>query len=211
MPVFYGRLQHPDDEEQLQATVVVGERTLRLQTGQTLLGEWKLGQVLVDERPDRSVTFTADGESLYLYLDEHERFVDVMAPYQPSRGARRRAEAHPAFREEDTGPSLGDEVKREVGREVGSLAEEARGLRDMVKPGPVLWVGLALLFALIVFAPGIATALALGAGMLALIAGGAGYAESSVAARIPDPLTPARLLVIGGALVALGVVIAIIR
>ena len=78
-----------------------------------------------------------------------------------------------------------------------------------ITPFSQLWG--TLLFALIVFAPGIATALALGAGMLALIAGGAGYAESSVAARIPDPLTPARLLVIGGALVALGVVIAIIR
>lgn len=210
MAVFYGQLQQPGDRERLPATIQVGERTIRLQTGQTLLGEWKLGQVAVEERDPQTIAFTADGEDLFLFLDEHQRFLDVTAPYQLSKGAKRRASSHPAFRKEE-GPSLGEEVKREVGREVESLADEARELREMVKPGPVLWVSLAVLFILIVFLPGLAVGLSLGVGMLALIAGAAGYAEDAVARRIPEPLSPARLLVIGGGLVALGILVSIIR
>lgn len=210
MAVFYGHLQQPGDRDRLPATVYVGERTIRLQTGQTQIGEWKLGQVGVEELDSRTVVFTADGEDLYLFLDEHQRFLDVTAPYQLSKGAKRRAGSHPAFRK-DEGPSLGEEVKREVGREVESLAGEARELREMVKPGPVLWISLAVLFVLIVFLPGLAVGLSLGIGMIALGVGAAGYAEDSIARRIPEPLSPARLVVVGGALIVLGILVSIIR
>lgn len=210
MPVFFGELQEPGDDQRLPAVVTIDQSMIRLTSGQIELGEWKLAQVVFDTYDDR-VDLTAEGERLMLYLAEHDRFVALTAPYQRSAGERRRSSMHPAFRKEEEGPTLTEELREDVSREVSSVVDEARDLAGLVKPGPPLWIGLGVLLLLIVFLPGLVTSVSLLVGILALLAGGAGYAETRVATRIPEPLNPIRLLVIGAALVALAIVVAIVR
>jgi hypothetical protein len=211
VPVFFGELQEPGDDQRLPAVVTIDQSMIRLTSGQIELGEWKLAQVVIDAHDDR-VDLTAEGERLMLYLAEHERFVALTAPYQRSSGERRRSSMHPAFRkDEEAGPTLTEELREDVSREVSSVVDEARDLAGLVKPGPPLWIGLGVLLLLIVFLPRLVTTVSLLVGILALLAGGAGYAETRVATRIPEPLNPIRLLVIGGAMVALAIVVAIVR
>jgi hypothetical protein len=210
VPVFFGELQEPGDDQRLPAVVTIDQSMIRLTSGQIELGEWKLAQVVIDAHDDR-VDLTAEGERIMLYLAEHERFVALTAPYQRSAGERRRSSMHPAFRKEEEGPTLTEELREDVSREVSSVVDEARDLAGLVKPGPPLWIGLGVLLLLIVFLPRLVTSVSLLGGILALLVGGAGYAEARVATRIPEPLNPIRLLVIGGVLVALAIVVAIVR
>jgi hypothetical protein len=211
VPVFFGELQQPGDDQRLPAVVTIDQSVIRLTSGQVELGEWKLTQVVIDGYEDR-VDLTAEGERLMLYLAEHERFLDLTAPYQRSAGERRRSSMHPAFRkDEDAGPTLAEELREDVSREVTSVVDEARDLVGLVKPGPPLWIGLGVLLILIVFLPTLVISLSLLGGILALLVGGAGYAETRVATKIPEPLNPVRLIVVGIALVALAIVVAIVR
>src|SRR5690606_471269 len=121
---------------------------------------------------------------------------------------RRRMPTHEAFRKPDEGPSLTDEIREDVSREVGSVADEVRALWDLVNVGWPLWVGVAVLLLLAIFLSPVVVAVCFALGVLSLVVGAIAYVETSLALKLPDALTPARLLAIGLIAIGLGIVVA---
>ncbi len=211
MPVFFGEMQHLNHPATMPATVHVDKGTIRLQSGRTELGEWKLYQVVIEERDATSVLFRADEEELILTLREHQSFLAETAPYRRGEGRARRVPTHEAFRKPDEGPTLGEEIKEDVSREVSSVADEVKELVSMLPSGPPLWIGIGVFLLAIIFIPSVVLGLLFAVGVAALVVGAIGYADSSVAVRLPGTLTPIRVVAIGVVCVLLGVVVAILR
>ena len=215
MPVFFGKMREPDGEQLLPAAVTVDKGSIRLVSGQTPLGEWKLQQVVLRDLGDGEVSFRADDDELILVLQEYEAFLGETALHRREERETRRAAVHPAFRketEERVGPSVGEELRRDVTKEVGSVADQIREFARVVsESGPLLWVVVGVLLALVVFLPTVVVAIGLGGGLLALIGGAVTYADTNLAVKLPDPLTPVALIAGGVVLVVLGLLVAVLR
>lgn len=210
MPVFFGEMQQRNHPATMPAVVHVDKGTIRLQSGKTQLGEWKLYQVVIRERDDSSVTMQVDDDELILTLKEHESFLAETAPYR--RESNRPQRTHEAFRRnEEQGPTLGEEIKQDVTREVSGVADEVKDLAAMVPTGPPLWIGLGVFLLLVIFLPSIVLGILFTVGVVSLVVGAIAYAETSVAVKLPDYLTPVRLVAIGTIAVGVGIVVAIIR
>lgn len=218
MPVYFGEMQLPDEPSVLPATVTIEQGRIRLNSGRTELGSWKLYEVAIRPRDEKSVIFRADGEDLILRLNEHDSFLAETAPYRRGEKRVQRERVHEAFRtDEEPGPSLVDdlrqdvdEVRQDLTKELSSVATEARELWNQVKSGPWVWVGLGVLVVLAIFLHGVATAVTLIGGLLALVVGALGLVEETLEERLPAAFNPIRLILVGAVLLVLGILLGII-
>lgn len=211
MPVYLGEMEQEGHDAKLPASIYLDKGTITLKSGPTQLGEWKLYQVVIEERDDDSILFRADDDELILHLKEHESFLAETAGFRRGSARKRREPTHEAFRKPVEGPTLSEEIKDDVSREVSGVVEEIRGLWSMVPIGPPLWIGLAVFLLLVIFLPGLIVGVLLAVGVAALVVGALGYVEDSMAVRLPGSLTPVRLIAIGVVSVAVGIVVALIR
>ncbi len=223
MTVYYGKLQLEGDTQVLPAVVRVEMGTLALSSGQTELGEWKLYQIDMSEL-DNWIVLGVDNEKIYLDLTERARFLDETKTYRrdDSKRRRRREKEHPAFVKEQPAPpaqpveqkpAVTERLKSDVIEEATPLIEEARKLLDLLPRGWPLWAGVGAVIVAAVFVPliaGILFGLFMGVGILAVLAGGIGYVEPGFGVRYPDPFTPTRLMLGGGALLILAIPFAIL-
>jgi hypothetical protein len=212
MAVFFGEMQHRDHPTTMPATIHVDKADVRIQSGRTVLGEWKLYEVQIEEQDPESIIFRADQEELILKLKEHRSFLAETANYRTDTDRHRRLRTHEAFRkDEEAGPSLTEEIKGDVSREVSGVADEIRDLWEMVPWGRPLWIGLAVLLVLIVFLPGLVVGLLFAIGVISLLVGAISYVETSVALKLPEALSPVRLIAIGTVAIGAGILVSIIR
>lgn len=211
MAVFFGEMQHLDHPTTMPAVVTVDKGSIKLASGRTQLGEWKLYQVVIEERDAESVTFRADEEALILKLKEHDSFLAETAAYRRNEKRAQRLPTHEAFRKEPEGPTLGEEIRDDVTREVSSVVDEVKDLFGMIKVGPPLWIGLAVFLILLIFLPSLVIGVVFLVGVVALAVGAIAHADSSVALKIPGDLTPTRLVAIGAVLVGVGILLFLIR
>lgn len=211
MAVFFGEMQHRDHPTTMPATIHVDKADVRIQSGRTVLGEWKLYEVQIEEQDPESIIFRADQEELILKLKEHKSFLAETANYRTDTDRHRRLRTHEAFRKDDEGPTLSEELKQDVSREVSGVADEIRDLWEMVPRGQPLWIGLAVLLVLIIFLPGLVVGLLFAIGVVSLLVGAISYVETSVALKLPEALTPVRLIAIGTVAIGAGILVSIIR
>lgn len=209
--VYFGEMQERDRPRKLPAVVTLDRGMIKLVSGTSVLGEWRLSQVVLAEFDDKSVALKVEDDELLLYLQEHSRFLRETEPYRRPEPKRRRPE-HEAFRK-DTEPtqSLGEEIRGEVSREVSGVADEIRHLMRSIEPGPILWVALAVFVVLVIFLPTLLVGVLLLAGVVSLAVGAIAYADSRLALKIPEPLTPTTLVAVGVLLVVVGIVVGVIR
>ncbi len=211
MAVFFGEMQHLDHPTTMPAVVTIEKGVIRLASGRTQLGEWKLYQVVIRERDAESVTFRADDEELILKLKEHASFLAETEAYRRNEGRAARQRTHEAFRKEPEGPTLGEEIREDVTREVSSVVEEAKELFGMVKVGPPLWIGLAVFILGVIFLPSLIIGLVFLVGVVAIAVGAIAHSDSNIALKLPGDLTPTRLVAVGAILLAVGLLLLLIR
>lgn len=211
MAVFFGEMQTRSDAKRMKAVVTVDRGNIRLASGTTDLGEWPLSRVRLEEYTDASVLMAVEDEELILFLDEKARFAGEVGRYLKKPEQERRRPTHPAFRRnEPEGPTLGEELKDDVSREMSPIISEAKGWIDQIPRGRPLIIGaVVFLVLLIVFPQPIAFVTLIG-GTFALLAGGLAYADDRLALKIPDPVTPVQLVAGGGLALAVGLVILLI-
>ncbi|MFP3914372.1 MAG: hypothetical protein ACLFWM_05820 [Actinomycetota bacterium] len=212
MAVFFGDMQMRDHPATMPAVVYVDKANIKIQSGKTQLGEWKLYQVVIEEVDPSTISFRVDDDELLLTLQEHESFLAETASYRRENRRTRRMPTHEAFRkEEEEGPGLGEEIREDVGREVSGVAEEIRDLWDKVYGGTAFWVGVGVVLLLAIFLPSLLLGVLFTVGVLSLVVGAIAYVETTVAIKLPDVLTPVRLVAIGVVCIGLGILVAIIR
>lgn len=212
MAVFFGEMQMRDHPATMPAVVHVDKADIKIQTGRTQLGEWKLYQVVIEEQDPRTIILRVDDEELLLNLQEHDSFLAETASYRRDNKRLQRMPTHEAFRrEEDEGPTLGEEIKDDVSREVSGVAAEVRDLWDMIYVGAPFWIGVAVFLLLAIFLPGVVLAILFTVGVLSLVVGAISYVETTVAVKLPDALTPVRLVAVGVICIGLGIAVSIIR
>src|SRR5690606_28257816 len=114
-------------------------------------------------------------------------------------------------KDEDTGPTLGEELKDDVSREVSGVADEIRDLWDKIYVGAPFWVAVAAFLLLVIFLPAVVLGILFTVGVVSLIVGAIAYVETSVALKLPEALTPVRLVAVGVVAIGIGIVVAIIR
>lgn len=215
MPSYFGELIQSGTHESLSAVVTLERGTIRVVAAQTDLGTWKLSQVPIREGEDGTVVVVPEGEELVFVFKERDSFLAETASYRRGQDRLRRSEEHPAFRNETTTlsediRSSGEELRQDVTREVSGVVDEVRDLFDLVKPGPPLFIILAVFLVLVVFTPGLVVGLALLGGVLALVGGAITYADESFAAKLPGWTTPARLIAVGVVLLGVGLLVSIV-
>lgn len=210
MAVFFGEMQMRDHPASMPAVVHVDKANIKIQSGKTQLGEWKLYQVVIEERDPSTISFRVDDDELLLNLREHDSFLAETASYR--RENRRRMPTHEAFRKpEEEGPTLGEEIKDDVSREVSGVAAEVQDLWNLIYVGPAFWAGVAVFLLLTIFLPGVVLGILFTVGVVSLVVGAIAYVETTVAVKLPDALTPLRLVAIGVVCIGLGIVVSIIR
>jgi hypothetical protein len=209
MAVFFGEMQAKSDPKRMKAVVTVERGNLRLVSGTTELGEWPMHTVRLEEYTDRSVLMAVEDEELILFMDEHPRFVGELGRHLKKPGEGRREPIHPAFRKEpvEQGPTIREELKDDVAREMAPIAAEARHLLDQIPRGKPLYIGLAVFVVLLFVWPTPLALLTLFGGAGALIFGGLAYADDKIAVRLPGSFTPAQLVAVGGILLVIGIAI----
>ncbi len=209
MAVFFGEMQAKSDPKRMKAVVTVERGIIRLVSGTTELGEWPMHTVRLEEYTDRSVLMAVEDEELILFMEEHPRFVSELGRNLKKPGEGRREPTHPAFRKEPAEPlpTIREELKDDVSREMAPIAAEARHLLDQIPRGKPLYIGLAVFVVLLFVWPTPLALLTLFGGAGALLFGGLAYADDKIAVRLPGSFTPAQLVAVGGTLLALGIVI----
>lgn len=212
MPVYFGEMQMRDHPAKMPAVVHVDKADIKIQSGKTELGQWKLYEVVIEEQSPTMISFRVDGDEVLLELREHASFLAETASYRRDERRLRRAPVHEAFRkDEDTGPTLSEELKDDVTREVSGVADEIRALWDSVYVGTPFWIGVAVFLLLAIFLPAVVLGILFVVGVVSLIVGAIAYVETSVALKLPEAVTPVRLVAIGVVAIGLGIVVAIIR
>lgn len=212
MAVFFGEMQLRDHPASMPAVIHIDKANIKILSGKTQLGEWKLYQVNIEEQDRETIVFRADEEELLLTLREHDSFLAETASYRRENRRTRRMPTHEAFRKpEEEGPTLGEEIKDDVGREVSGVAEEIRTLWDMIYGGPAFWIGVGVFLLLTIFLPTLVLGILFTVGVLSLVVGAIAYVETTVAIKLPDALTPMRLVAIGVVAIGIGILVSIIR
>lgn len=208
MTVFYGELQERRSAGRLPAVVTLDRGLLRLASGETELGEWKLHEVAITEYTASSILLRAGDSELVLFLSEHHRFLAETERFR--RPEPKRRPTHPAFRKEpDETPA---DLRAEMSREVTSISEEIKDFLNWITSvGPPLWIALGAFVVAVVVIPQLVVGALLVGGVLALAAGALAYVDTRTAVRLPDALTPPRLVGLGGVLVVLGIVVSVVR
>jgi hypothetical protein len=213
MAVFFGEIQAKSDPTRMKAVVTLDGGSIRLVSGTTELGEWPMHKVRLEEYTDRSVLMAVEDEELILFMEEHQRFVGELGRNLRKPGEGRRQTTHPAFRKEPTeqGPTLREEFKDDVSREMAPIVSEAKRLIEQIPRGKPLYIGLGVLLVLFIFAPVVIAFTTLIGGAVALLVGGLAYADQKIALRLPGSFTPAQLVAVGGILLLVGIVVLAVR
>lgn len=213
MAVFFGEIQAKSDPKRMKAVVTIERGNIRLVSGTTELGEWPMHTVRLEEYTDRSVLMAVEDEELILFLDEHPRFVGELGRNLKKPGEGRREPTHPAFRKEpvEPVPTIREELREDVAREMAPIAAEARHLLDQIPRGKPLYIGLAVFLALFIFTPQLIAFTTLIGGAAILLVGGLAYADQKMAMRIPGSFTPAQMVTVGSALLIVGILVLAIR
>lgn len=112
MTVVSGSIRTRDDDEALTVTLSVWDTTITLRSDRADLGQWASSAVDIDERPDGTYEFTAEGDHLIFVPDDPVVFgaLEVAQRHQqpPSRRStwarrrdkKRRRDAEPKIRTE---------------------------------------------------------------------------------------------------------------
>lgn len=208
MAVFFGEMQVKSDPKRMKAVVTVEGGKIRLVSGTTELGEWQMHTVRLEEYTDRSVLFAAEDEELILFMEEHERFTTELGRNLKKPGEGRRQPTHAAFRKEpaEPQPTIREELKGDVSREMAPIVGEARHMLDMIPRGKPLYIGLAVLLVLLIVWPAPIVFIGLIGGTLALLGGGLAFADDKIAIRLPGSITPPQLIAGGALLLAFGII-----
>lgn len=209
MAVFFGEMQTRSDAKRMKAVVSVDRGNIRLSSGSTELGEWPLHSVRLEEYTDASILMAVEDEELILFLDERQKFIGEVGRYMKKPGDEKRRLSHPAFRRNDEpeGPTLGEELKDDVSREMAPIINEAKDWLDRIPRGRPLWIAGIVFVVLLVFLPQPIAFVTLIGGSVALLVGGFAYADDRFALRIPDPITPVQLVAGGGVALIVGLVV----
>ena len=211
MAVFFGEMQTRSDTKRMKAVVTVDRGNIRLASGTTELGEWPLSRVRLEEYTDVSVLMAVEDEELILFLDDKQKFAGEVGKYLKKPGEERRRPTHPAFRRnEPQGPTLGEELKEDMSREMAPIIGEAKDWLDRVPRGRPLAVGAILFLLLLIIFPTPIAFVTLIGGALALLAGGLAYSDDRLALKIPDPVTPVQLVAGGGIALVVGILILVV-
>ena len=211
MPVFFGEMKHADHPKKLPAVVHVDKGNIRLQSGKTVLGEWKLYEVQIEERDPQTISFRVDDDEVLLNLQQHESFLAETASARVDPRRQRRAPTHEAFRKPDEGPTLGEEIREDVTKEVTGVVDEIKALWESVYVGTPFWIGVGVFALAVVFGPAVLVGLLFVVGVVSLVVGAIAYVESSLAVKLPGSLTPTRLIAVGVVAIGLGIVVSLIR
>ena len=211
MPVFFGEMKHADHPKTMPAVVHVEKGTIRLQSGRTVLGEWKLYEVQIQERDPQTISLRVDDDEVLLTLQQHDSFLAETASAVRDDRQLRRAPIHEAFRKPDEGPSLGEEIKEDFTREVSGVVDEIKGLWDQIYVGTPFWIGLGVFLLAAALIPAVLVGILFVVGVVALVVGAIAYVETKLAVKLPGDLTPTRLIAIGVVAIGLGIIVTIIR
>lgn len=210
MPVFFGEMKHVDHPKTMPAVVHVEKGTIRLQSGRTVLGEWKLYEVQIQERDSQTISFRVDADEVLLTLQQHDSFLAETASAVRDERQLRRAPVHEAFRKPDEGPTLGEELKEDVSKEVSGVANEVKALWESIYVGTPFWIGLGVFLVAAFLVPALVVGILFVVGVVSLVVGAIAYVETKLAVKLPGDLTPPRLVAIGVVAIGLGIVVALI-
>jgi len=190
---FEGTVRLPGETFELSAVLLVADGRLKVTSQEHSLGDWPLADLTAQLRPD-GCHVEVDGETFIATVPHPVRLtqaLDRLRRTDPADDARDSlpavdAEAEPVEPDDDPGP-------------VGRL--------------PATWklggAGLLVMALLGVFAPTALIALLLLVASALLLGGAVGYLDPFTAVRLPDLLTPLRLLGAGSVIVAVALVLAI--
>ena len=194
MERFEGTVQLAGDAGSLKAVLLVGDNRLRVRTSHHEIGEWELSELSPRMRPD-GCHIVAEGEELIVRVDEPMRLAEAIGPRVTNPG---------------DGSLLGADPRTNPHR-LERWRLRAGSFMARVPLGAKL-VGVALLITalLLLTAPLVLSALLMVAGLAALIAGGYALMDPFTAVRLPDPLSPHRLIRGGAVALAAAIVLAAI-
>jgi hypothetical protein len=208
MAVFFGEMQTKSDNKRMKAVVTIDRGNIRLASGTTELGEWPLHKVRIEEYTDRSYLVSVEDEELIMFLDEHQKFAGEVGRFLKKPGDDRRQRTHPAFDKQiQDGPSISEELKDDVSREMAPILKEAQGWLDAIPRGRPLWIALGIVALVFIVIPQVIVFTCLIGGAIALLAGGLAYSDDRLAVRLPDRVTPTELVAGGAIALLVGLVV----
>ena len=194
MERFKGTVRLPGDPFELSAVVIVADGRLSISAREHTLGDWPLDGISADVQPD-GCHVQVGHEALIVTVPHPVRLADAI-------GAGR------------MGPGNESRIRSEA-PEPGSRHHERpepspHGILSRI---PLVWkltTATALLIAaLAIFAPVALVGLLLLVATALLITGAMGFLDPFTAVRLPDLLTPSRLIGLGVAVVVAALVLAV--
>ena len=178
MEVFEGTVRLAGDSGSLQAVLLVADNRLKVKASHHEIGDWQLSDLYSRIRPD-GCHIVAEGEELIVAVEEPMRFAEAIGPSVSNPG---------------DGSLLGADPRTEQ----QWLERGRRRVGSWMTAFPTPWkvAGAALLIAAVLSltAPLVLGAVLMVAGLVALIAGGYALMDPFTAVRLPDPLSPPRLI-----------------
>lgn len=219
MRAFQGSMLVQGDSSPLPATVRVGDGRLSIMSRSILIGDWRLEDLTIRDHPGR-VVLGVEGEELILDLPEQLAFVQLTGATRPwapetNGNGHRKIKLHRKTAETPPTPASKEKTTKVVTHGLGdrlrsTWAELQERVPDRFRNRATAAGGIVLLL-LLVFAPDVLAAIVSGIGFLAALAGGIGMYDHQLSARFPNGLRPERVLVLGAALVVIGVIISLVR
>ncbi|MDJ0923241.1 MAG: hypothetical protein QNJ77_01660 [Acidimicrobiia bacterium] len=97
MSMFKGSLRIPNTTDTIDAVFEVGAESLRVTTGDEVLGDWSLTEVAVEDRGD-GLLVTLDGESVIVDVPDRNGFAAALGPPTKSRRSRAKKSRAPKSR-----------------------------------------------------------------------------------------------------------------
>ena len=224
----------------MSAVFDIDEESVRVSTGDEVLGKWALSDVSVEDRGD-ALLVSLGGESVLVDIGDRDGFSAAMAPQSQKRRKRRRrrpmadsgppdkpasvpepampaAPSPPAdlmrYDEGTAGPLDRGSRFRDLPKAIGSLFSTenwADWLRDRTVRWTIATMGIVVFAMLALFATNALGMILVLVGMGALILGAFAVSEDFQAHQImPDWVSETGLVVLGGVATALGVVLMIV-
>ena len=194
MEVFEGTVRLAGDVEPLRAILLVADNRLRVRTSHHEIGDWGLSELHTRVRPD-GCHIVAEGEELIVSVDEPMQFAEAIGPSVANPG---------------DGSLLGRDSEGQPNPVVRAVRFVGGRLWAIPTAGKVAVGALALSAALYVLAPAALIALILAVGLIALLVGGYAAMDSFTAVRLPEGLSPHRLIRAGAAGLVVAILLAVL-
>lgn len=224
MGTFSASLKTPGDRTGLAATLRVEQGRLRIDAGDTPIGEWSREEIDL-EPVAGGFRLSVEGEQILVETDQAEALQAELTPKKEKKKPARRAEKSrrrkepkpPKARATRDKPDRKDAPKPKERSNPVATVLDAMIVFGEKKLGAVLpsWVftrvvALALLIAvaLTVVLPGIMSVVILVAGILAVLLGAMAYADTVVASKwLPGRTRPDHMLIAGVVVLLVGILI----